>query len=161
MVLESLLNPLRAERKPVLAMLTGFVYAIIALFLSLWIFEDHASLVMVFLAVMAALPLVYQIIIYEEEKDIKNNSGEKSLLKEHSKALTAMMMIFVGMAIAFTLLYIFLPTEMANSVFKVQTQTIANLNQQVTGQVSQPTLLSRIFLNYFLKLYIIEKPWRI
>jgi len=147
MVLESLLNPLIAEKRPWLALIVGFGYAIVALFLSLWIFEDHASLVMVFLAVVASLPLIYKILIYEEEKDVKKELNEKSLLKEHSKALTAMMMIFVGMAIAFTLLYIFLPNEMAGDVFRVQSQTIANLNQQVTGQVSQPTLLSRIFLN--------------
>ncbi|HDD70782.1 MAG TPA: stage II sporulation protein M [Candidatus Woesearchaeota archaeon] len=101
---------------------------------------------MVFLAVMASLPLVYKLIIYEEQKDLEIRS-ERSLLKEHSKALTAMMLMFLGMAIAFTILYIVLPQEMTSEVFRVQSQTIANLNQQVTGKVSQTTLLSRIFLN--------------
>lgn len=146
MVLESLLSPVYAEKKPFYSLMLGFVYGILALILAMWIFEDHASLVMVFLAVVAALPLIYKLLIYEEEKDLTATS-ERSLLREHSKALTAMMMIFIGMAIAFTVLYVFLPEQMATQVFKVQTQTIANLNQQVTGQVTQPTLLSKIFLN--------------
>jgi len=147
MVLESILNPFKAERRPWFVLTLGFFYGIIALFLALWIFEDHASLVMVFLAVMASVPLIYNLMIYEEEKDLLDDSIEKSLLKEHSKALTAMMMIFIGLALAFTLLYVFLPNEMASEVFRVQTQTIANLNQQVTGQVAQTSLLSKIFLN--------------
>jgi uncharacterized membrane protein SpoIIM required for sporulation len=147
MVLESILNPILSEKKPLLTLLLGFCFGIIALFLALWIFEDHASLVMVFLAVMAALPLFYKIMIREEEFDMQDGQTEKSLLKEHGKALMAMLMIFIGMSIAFTLLYVFLPTDMTGEVFRIQTQTISHLNQQVTGKITQTTLLSRIFLN--------------
>ncbi len=147
MVLESLLNPLKAKRRPWLLFIIGFVYAVLALVLALWIFEDHASLVMVFLAVIASLPFVHHLLTTEEEKDLEEGLGEKKLLKEHSKAITVLMMLFIGMAVAFTLLYVCLPKEMSTEVFKVQSQTIANLNQQVTGKVAQTTLLSRIFLN--------------
>ncbi len=146
MVLESLLTPLKAKQRPWMLLILGFVYAVLALVLSLWIFEDHASLVMVFLTVIASLPFIHHLLTAEEQKDMESVS-EKKLLKEHSKTLTVLMMLFIGMAIAFTLLYVFLPQEMASQVFKVQSQTIANLNQQVTGNVAQTTLLSRIFLN--------------
>ena len=53
MVLESLINPIKAERKHWEVFVLGFIYSTMAIFLSLWIFRDHASLVMVFLTVIA------------------------------------------------------------------------------------------------------------
>ena len=49
-------------------------------------FKQHASLVMVFLTVLASVPLVYSTMKLEEKKD-RIMKSEKSLLIEHSKAL--------------------------------------------------------------------------
>ena len=83
-------------------------YATLGVFLSLWVFEEQATIVMVLLTVIAAVPLMYNTLRYEEKKDIELN-GEMTLLKEHSKALAAFMFLFLGMAIAFSLLYLVLP----------------------------------------------------
>lgn len=146
MVLESLTNPFRAEARPWPLFLIGFVYASAAALLSVWIFADYASLVMVFLTALAAVPLFYNTMRVEEEKDIILQ-GEKSMLKEHSKALTFFMFMFLGMVVAYTLWYVVLPSAISGSLFSVQSQTIAGLNQQVTGQFARADLLSRIFLN--------------
>ena len=70
MVLESLFNPFTPAKKSWHLLVLGFFYGSIALFLSLWIFEEYASLVLVFLSVMAALPMFYGILKAEEEKDL-------------------------------------------------------------------------------------------
>jgi len=59
MVLESLMSPLKAEKHPIEMFFFGLLFASIAMFLSLWIFKDQVSLVMVFLTVMIAVPLMY------------------------------------------------------------------------------------------------------
>lgn len=146
MVLEAITNPAAAAKRPWTQIIIGFTFASAALFLSLWIFEEYASLVMVFLTVMASLPLFYATMKTEEEKDIKV-PGEKTLLKEHAHALRYLFYAFLGFSIAYTLWYVILPANMSNSVFKVQTQTIANLNQHVTGHAAKITLLNKIFLN--------------
>ena len=87
MVLESLINPLKAEKKPWELLLIGFLYATAALFLSNWIFREYASLIMVFLTAMASIPLIYNTLRFEEMKD-KVISTETRRLKEHSKALS-------------------------------------------------------------------------
>ena len=69
MVLESLINPFKAERKPWEMFFIGFLYSSVGIALSLWIFKDQASLIMVFLTVMACIPVVYNTIKYEEKKD--------------------------------------------------------------------------------------------
>lgn len=146
MVLESLLNPLRAERHPSVLGLLGFLYGSLGLFLSLWIFEEQASIVMVFLTVMAALPLMYQTLRLEEEKDVFYGE-ERTLLKEHAKAIRFFLTLFFGFVIAYTLWYVALPAVLSQKLFAVQTQTITTLNQHVTGAIAQIGLMNKIFLN--------------
>jgi len=146
MVLESLLNPVSAERHPFAVFLMGAAYATLAIFLSIWIFEEQSSMVMVFLAVIATIPLMYHTLRFEEKKDLIIPKGQ-SLLRAHAPALIFFITLFAGMAAAFTFWYIALPTDIASNLFRVQTQTITNLNQHVTGKITQTALLSKIFLN--------------
>jgi len=146
MVLESILNPMQAEKHPYLVFLLGAVYGTLALFLSLWIFEEQTSMVMVFLATLATVPLMWRTLKFEEKKDLIIN-GEKPLLREHARALYFYLMLFLGIAVALTAWYCILPEEITGNVFKVQTQTITNLNHEVTGRITQTSLLSKIFLN--------------
>ncbi|MBW3018606.1 stage II sporulation protein M [Candidatus Woesearchaeota archaeon] len=146
MVLENIFNPPQAERHPLAVFGLGFVYGTIALFLSLWIFEEQTSMVMVFLATMAIVPLMWRTLRFEEKKDMIIE-GEKTLLKEHAKAMKLYLMLFLGVSLAFTVWYVALPKETTTMTFQVQQQTITNLNQHVTGNITYTSLLSKIFLN--------------
>ncbi len=146
MVLESLMTPPRAESHPFAVFLLGGAYATLAIFLSMWIFEEQSSMVMVFLASLAALPLMYHTMRFEEHKDISAVEGQ-SLLRQHAPALLFYLMLFVGMSVAYSFWYLALPSDMASGLFRVQAQTISNLNQHVTGKITQTSLLSKIFLN--------------
>lgn len=146
MVIESLINPFKAKEKPWEMFFVGFLYSTVALFLGLWIFQEYASLVMIFLTVLASIPLLYKTIINEYNIDIEITNQE-SLLKEHSRTIYFLILMFMGMTAAFTLWYVILPITMTNSLFAIQTQTITILNQQVIGNVTKTALLSKIFLN--------------
>ncbi len=136
MVLESLLFPIKAEKKPWQMFFLGFLYASVGLFISLWIFRDQASLVMVFMITTAALPIFYNTMKLEESKDLLID-GESQILKEHNHAITFFMYLFVGMTFACALWYSVLPTEVVNSVFDKQVGTIQAINNQVSGNVIQ------------------------
>lgn len=146
MVLESLVSPKFAESRPSLLIFIGFLYATIGLFLSLWIFEEYASLVMIFLTSIACIPLIYNTIKYEEGKSLVYQA-EKKLLFEHSKAISFLLYLFVGAAISYTIWYLILPVSTASTAFSAQTQTIISLNQKLTGNVTQFDILGRIFMN--------------
>ena len=146
MVLESVLNPFTAAKRPWELLIAGIIYGTAAIFLSLWIFEEYASLVMVFLSVLACVPLFYKTLKSEEAKDLIINS-ESRLLKEHGKAIMLLVLLFLGLTIAFSAWYVVLPAETTSNVFKIQTKTISSLNQQVTGSIAKFNLLNRIFLN--------------
>lgn len=147
MVLESFISPLKAENKPWTMLLMGFIYALVAVFLSLWIFKQYSSLVMVFLTVLATIPLVYSTLKLEEGKDTQIK-GELTLLKEHSKAIKFLMYMFVGFVLAFVLLYIILPSSLVQLLFSSQVETIDSINTRVSGNAfSTSNIFAQIFLN--------------
>jgi uncharacterized membrane protein SpoIIM required for sporulation len=143
MVLESLVNPLKAENHPKTMFVYGFVYAVLGFFLGLWVFNEHSSLIMVFLTTMATIPLIYSIIKIEEKKDLSVNE-EKNLIKEHSKALKVFMFYFLGATLAFAFLYVVMPADIIYTAFEVQTSTITSLRARITGNA---TNLGKIFFD--------------
>jgi len=125
----------------------GLIYASVALFFSLWIFHDQASLVMVFLTVMACVPLIYNTIKMEEKKDTTINK-ESLLLKEHGKALAFFMFLFIGFTLAYAFWYVLLPPDIVTDAFETQTQTILQINSPVTGDaLLKLQIFSRVLFN--------------
>jgi stage II sporulation protein M len=147
MVLESLTNPILAEKKPYQLFFFGILYASVGILLSLWIFESYSSLVMVFLTTLATTPLIYQTMRIEETKDMEYEE-ETSILREHSKAVIFLIYLFVGITICFALWYIFLPIDKTNLLFEVQTETIISINSRPTGNaIEQWNNFITIFAN--------------
>lgn len=148
MVLESLINPLGAEKNPRKMLLLGFIYTVVAIILSLWVFSSYASLIFVFLAAVAAIPLMYNTIKMEEEKDLEDLK-EVVLLKEHSKALRFFMLLFIGMTLASVAFYTLAPHHTVSKLFESQTDTISSINGHVTGMFTaeQFGIFTSIFLN--------------
>lgn len=146
MVLELLTGPKRAEKNPAFLLIYGFIYSTIAVFLSMWIFREQATLIIVFLTVLAAIPLVHRTLIFEEQKDLEIQD-EPKLLKQHSKALIFLLSLFLGSVIAFSFWFIVLPHDTVSSLFASQLSTIKLINSQVTGNVTAISLLSNIISN--------------
>jgi uncharacterized membrane protein SpoIIM required for sporulation len=125
----------------------GIIYSSVALFISIQIFEKMAGLMSVFLTVMASIPLMYRTIKLEEQKDTMGLK-EKTLLREHSRALAFFVFLFLGVLASFTLWYVFLPENMLFSLFQVQIETIKNINTNViVGAAHAPSIFMKIFLN--------------
>ncbi len=148
MVIERIINSLKAEKKPSLLILIGFLYTSLALFLAMWTFKDQASIVFVFLTVLGAIPLMYNIIKDEEKKDV-SDFHEVALLKEHGKALLAFMALFLGITLAVTLWYSVLPSEDVGHMFANQIDTFNSINGRITGYSGMEGVanFSRIFFN--------------
>ena len=144
MVLETLTNAYEAEMHPKKLFLHGMLYAIIAMMLSLWTFPQYASMLMIFFTSIAAIPLLYAIIKEEEEKDL-HETNEKILIKEHSKAVTAYLMLFLGITAGQILLYLLLPEQQVLQGFEAQIATYKTIDPQaITGYAAQSTYLLQL-----------------
>ena len=145
-MIESLINPKNATGHPLEMFLLGSVYASIAVFLSLWIFKDYASLVMVFLTVVASIPLVYTLISMEEKKD-DTLIPEKFLIREHGKVVYILMFLFLGYLAAFSFWFVVLPEVLVQNMFSVQLETIRTINAGVVGLSVGGDFMMQIFSN--------------
>jgi uncharacterized membrane protein SpoIIM required for sporulation len=132
MVLEGLMTPFKAEKRPWEMLFIGVLYSSIAILLSLFLFKEYASLFIVFFTVFASIPLIYWAIKLEEKKDLQIHD-ERLLIKEHGKALAFFMFLFLGFVLSFSLWYIFLPSETSSVMFQVQSNTISKINNPITG----------------------------
>ena len=146
MVLESLINPKKAEKKPWEMFFVGLVYSSIAILMSLWIFKDYASLVFVFFTVLACTHFIYIAIEMEEEKD--KIATHRMFIKEHSGILSFLVFLFLGFVVSFTLWYVFLPSTVVSSLFSIQQETISAINSKVTGSFTETLpFIGKIFFN--------------
>jgi uncharacterized membrane protein SpoIIM required for sporulation len=138
MALESLVSPTKAAKNIRVMFFIGFLYASVALFLSSWIFRAHASLVMVFLTVLASIPFMYKVIKMEEAFDIQAKD-EKSMLKEHARVIKGLLALFVGYVLAYSLWFVVLPSQMVQNLFLSQLETIQSINNQISGAFASST----------------------
>lgn len=135
MILDTLISPKQAEKKPWVMVFVGFIYAAIAMPVAYFIDKSYSSMIMVMLTVIAAMPFIYNVIKLEEKKD-ENYTSEKRLLKEHSKAIMAFLFLFVGISFAFALGTILLPEEVTDDLFSAQHETIRSINAPHTLEES-------------------------
>ena len=147
MVLEGLITPAKAEKKPWEMFFVGILYSSVAILLSLLLFPEYASLIMIFFTVFVSIPIIYLTIKYEEKKDMTIRS-ERLLIKEHSKALAFFMFLFLGFVVSFSIWYVLLPDTARANVFEVQSATIYQINNPLTGNAyNLAATFGTIFLN--------------
>ena len=147
MVLESLINIKSAERHPIQLLIAGMVYSSIAILLCLWIFQGEGNFILVALTMLACTHLMYNMINVEEAYDAEDHE-ELFLIKEHAMAVRAFAFLFIGLTIAFSLWFTFLPEQQAASLFSTQLNTIKAINTvPTTGNFINTSEAFRIILS--------------
>ena len=146
MVLESLINPFTLKKRPWEMFIAGFFYSLVALFLSYLVFREVSGLLMIFLIIMSVLPVLYTTIKEEEEIDMRYHR-EWDMLKEHSRALIFLLALFMGITMALSLCYVFLPSGMTEVIFNLQNKAIYDINVNILGHVTSFGLFQKILFN--------------
>ncbi len=131
-MIELLMKPKRAERRPWELFFVGLFWASISLGLVVFVFgkdsilREGGGLLIVTFTVICCLPFMYYIIKLEEGKDIAISDSGK-LIKEHSKAIRALMWMFLGFVVAFSFWYIAFPEQVGPN-FNFQIKTFCAIN---------------------------------
>jgi uncharacterized membrane protein SpoIIM required for sporulation len=147
MVLESLINPDKAEKNPLSMVVYGFIFASISIILALLIFREEASMVAVFITVIISIPLMYSTMKFEERKDL-SIKDERILLKQHWKALKFFIFLFFGFIIAYSIWFLVLPSDISQSLFSTQLNTISSINSKISGNLLiNSSVIMKIFVN--------------
>jgi len=131
-MLEILMKPKRAERRPWEMFFVGLVWASVSLALVVFVFgkdsilKEGGGLLLVTFTVICCMPFMYYLIKLEEGKDIEINDSGK-LIKEHSKAVHALMWMFLGLIVAFSFWYSVAP-DVVGPNFNFQIKTFCAIN---------------------------------
>jgi len=131
-MLEMLINPRKAEKRPWEMFFIGAFYATLSLILVKWVFSGdpvlskYSGILVVTFCVMFSIPFMYFAIKNEEEKDLEME-GFARLLEEHGKALFYFMFLFIGFVVAFSFWYIVF--EDGNKNFMAQIETFCMINK--------------------------------
>lgn len=129
-MLESLINPKRAEKGPWKMFFIGILYASLSLLLVHFLFKDDSvlskfsGLMVVLFCVMFSLPFVYYSIKNEEIED-EELEGFKGIWKTHGDAIYAFMWLFFGFIVAFSFWYIILQNP---DLLNAQIETYCSIN---------------------------------
>ena len=129
-MLEVLLNPKAAEKKPWEMFFVGFFYAAIALLFVNWffgsnpVFSKYSSILVITFTVMLSLPFVYFVIKFEEERGYREGN---IFFKSHGKAIASLIWLFIGFVCAFSIMYIFFPAYLGSS-FEAQIEQYCLIN---------------------------------
>jgi uncharacterized membrane protein SpoIIM required for sporulation len=129
-MLESLINPRRAEKGPWKMFFIGLLYASLSILLVSWFFakdpvlSKSSGILVVTFSVMFSLPFMYYI-IKQEEKEDEEISGFWGVWKVHSDAIFAFMWLFLGFIIAFSFWYAILQNS---TLFNSQVETYCMIN---------------------------------
>jgi uncharacterized membrane protein SpoIIM required for sporulation len=140
-MLEMLISPQKAERKPWEMFFIGLFYASLAILLVNWIFSqdsvlvNYSGILIVTFTVMFSLPFMYYMLRFEEEKTVLN-MGSLKLLKEHRKAIYAFLWLFMGFVVGFSFWYIVLP-DTTSFQAQIETYCLINKPSNFEGCVNQ------------------------
>ncbi len=164
-MIELLMKPKRAERRPWEMFFVGLFWASVSFLLVMFVFgkdsilKEGSGLLVVIFTMICCLPFIYYIIKLEEGKDVAiSDSGR--LIKEHSKAVYALIWMFLGFVVAFSFFYIIFP-DVAGQNFNFQIKTFCAINSPShydyciehhgvsvgTGQVTGSSAVLGIFAN--------------
>lgn len=129
-MLESLINPRKAEQGPWKMFFVGLIYASLSLLLVHFLFSgdpilaEASGMIVVLFCVMFSLPFMYYMIKNEESED-EEAISLFDVLKVHSDAISAFMWLFFGFIIAFSFFNIILKDP---NLMNMQVETYCNIN---------------------------------
>ena len=131
-MLETLLNPKKAERRPWELFFIGFFYVVVSLLMVNWlfagnpIFSRHISILTITFTVMLSLPFMFYTLKMAEEKE--NFNENESLLRKHGHTISVFIWLFMGYLIAFSAFYIIFP-QFVGSNFQTQIEQYCSINR--------------------------------
>jgi uncharacterized membrane protein SpoIIM required for sporulation len=147
-MLESLINPKRAEKGPWKMFFIGLLYASLSLLLVNFLFKNDAvlakssGLMVVLFCVMFSIPFMYFIIRHEEKED-EEIETIWNVWKVHSDAIFAFLWLFLGFIVAFSFWTILLQNS---NLLNSQIETYCNINSpgEIENCISEYTFTSKV-----------------
>jgi len=148
MVLESIIDPHNAEKKPWHVFFIAIIFTFIAIFVSNVLFPSEISILTIAFITILFVPFFQHLFSIEEKKDEAEAEGKirEGILQRHKQIIIIFSYFFLGIIVATSFVYIFFPGH-AEKLFTLQTKTLESISTQATGRAVFDTAFWRILTN--------------
>jgi len=151
MKFRDLFKPGRVRNRPYFAILSSFIFTLIAFFLSYLLFRSILSIATIFLTTMLLIPMMIHLLKMEERKASKH--GIKNFFSNHKDIFEVYLYSFLGVFIAFVMIGLIMKQGTYAGLFDFQTRFLhaqegvsAASIQEFVKSTIQPTLSQMISL---------------
>ncbi len=145
MVLESILDPKKAENKPLYVLVLSVLFSLISILLAYKLFPSQSSILAVAFVTILFVPFFQRLFAVEEKRDrLAGGKTQENILLRHRKIITVYSAFFIGVVITFTTVFVLYP-ELQKQVFSLQTEWFRT--QGITGSAVGEDVFQRYFLN--------------
>ncbi|MEM5882058.1 MAG: hypothetical protein QXS69_01160, partial [Candidatus Aenigmatarchaeota archaeon] len=143
MVLESLINEKSLKEKPFISFIYSAIISIVSVYISYLVFKEFVGIFVVFFISVAVWPVLRKAILANMKKSIYR--FKDSFFDRHYETFKVFTIVFFGTLFGLTSLFLFLPKEVVNEIFKQQIETI----ERIRGNFIVGDTFFKIFLNNF------------
>ena len=141
-MLELLLRPKNAEKRPWDVFLIAVMFSVVGIAFAVQIFPAQASVFSVSLITIMFMPFFQKMFSAEEKKDYKLH---KNILARHRKLIYIFGVFFIGLIVSMSFIYVFFPN--ARGAFSMQEDWYRSQGRTITGHATADADFSTFFLN--------------
>ena len=111
MVLESLFESDSVVKHPLFALFMGFVFASVSIWIAFFSFPGSASILAIAFITIAAVPLIHQVFLYEEESVVKSRGKKTSFVGRNFDLIKIYAWFCIGVIASYAIWYMLLPDQ--------------------------------------------------
>ncbi len=147
MVVESILDPHKAEKKPWVVFFISIIFTILSIFVSHIIFPSQVSILTIAFITILFTPFFNHLFNIEEKKEEEEAEGKikEGIFQRHEQVIKIFSYFFFGIIVVMTFVFIFFPSFSQN-LFSLQAQTLRQISG-ATGKITIPSDFFTIFFN--------------
>ena len=147
-MLHLLIDPIDAEKKPWDLFVLAFFITLICINLGYYVLGHYDGIGSVIILTLAFFPLLYKAFSVEEQRDLKlKREGDR--FYAHRKIVVLFSFIFLGVVLGYFANYLFLPSDLGETLFADQVYTIQHGSTITGSAVSSELALKHILKTNF------------
>jgi len=126
MVLESIINPKKAEEKPWQIFFISILFSAIAIFLAYNLFPNQSSILSIAFLTIFFVPFFQRLFSFEERKDESSGKRKRNenFIARHRKIVYIYTLFFLGVILTYSFAFVFIPD--IRDVFTLQIEWFRN-----------------------------------
>lgn len=143
MVVESIISVKKATENVAWVFVASGFISVFCLAIALLIFKSQVGLFITMLITIVSLPFMHNLLRAQEARQEEDWAKGKNLFQRYKKIIEIYAAFFSGIVVTMSIIYVMLPKEIAENIFKEQIREI----EAIRGRLVFPSIFQTIIFN--------------